>query len=291
MNKKAIKKGFGEVAFEAVNIILLIMISLAMLYPFWHELCLSFSSSAQATRGGLFITPREFTPAAYTQVMKNPFIWTTYANSIFCAAATTLIGVLFTAMLAYGLSKKEVAGNKLLAFLVVFCMIFQGGMIPTYLTVKALNLIDSLWALILLGIVTPYNTIIMKNFFTGMPAELEEAASIDGAGPLRIFFQIIMPLSKAVLATVGLWLAVASWNNFQGPLIYINSRSNLTLPLYIRQVIDGQLIAQATGEVTKSAVESVVGATIIVSLVPILCVYPFLQKYFVKGVMIGGVKG
>lgn len=286
-----VKKGFGEVLFDIVNIALLIIISLVMLYPFWHELCLSLSSSAQATRGGIFLAPREFSTAAYVQVMKNPFIWTTYANSIFCAVVTTFAGVLFTAMLAYGLSKHRLPGNKVLSFLVVFCMIFQGGMIPTYLTVKSLNLIDTLWALILLAIVTPYNTIIMKNFFSSMPNDLEEAASIDGAGPLRIFFQIMLPLAKAVLATVGLWLAVASWNNFQGPLIYINSRSNLTLPLYIRQVIDGQLIARTTGEVSKSAVESVVGATIIVSLVPILCVYPFLQKYFVKGVMIGSVKG
>lgn len=286
-----VKKGISEIIFDAVNIALLVIISLVMLYPFWHELCLSLSSSVQATRGGIFLIPREFTTSAYVQVMKNPFIWTTFINSIFCAVATTLLGLLFTSMLAYGLSKRRVAGNKILSFLVVFCMIFQGGMIPTYLTVKSLNLIDSLWALILLGIVTPYNTIIMKNFFSNMPNDLEEAAAIDGAGPLRIFFQIILPLAKAVLATVGLWLAVASWNNFQGPLIYINSRSNLTLPLYIRQVIDGQLLARTTGEVSKSAVESVVGATIIVSLVPILCVYPFLQRYFVKGVMIGSVKG
>ena len=218
-------------------------------------------------------------------------IWTSYANSIYTAVLTTGIGVLLTAMLAYGLSKKQVAGHRFLSFAVVFCMIFNGGLIPTYLTVKGLNLIDNLWALILMAIVTPYNTIIVKNFFSAMPSELEEAAFIDGAGPLRIFFQIIMPLSKAVLATVGLWIAVASWNNFMGPLIYMNSRENFTLPLYIRQVIDGQMLARTTGEGAQSAVESVIGATIIISVAPILCVYPFLQKYFVKGVMIGSVKG
>ncbi|MDL2233650.1 carbohydrate ABC transporter permease [Ruminococcaceae bacterium OttesenSCG-928-L11] len=285
------KLSFGEKVFEVLNRALLTAISIAMIYPFWHELCLSLSSGTQATRGGIFLLPREFTLSAYRQVMKNAFIWTSYANSIFCAAMTTLLGLLFTSMLAYGLSKKQVAGNRGLSFMVVFCMIFNGGLIPTYLVVYNLNLIDNLWALILMAMVTPYNTIIMKNFFSGMPAELEEAAFIDGAGPLRIFFTIILPLSKAVLATIGLWLAVASWNNFMGPLIYMNSRSNFTLPLYIRQVIDGQLLARTTGEGAQTAVESLVGATIIISVLPILCVYPFLQKYFVKGVMIGSVKG
>ena len=286
-----VKKSWGDRCFDAVNVLLLIIVSLVMLYPFWHELCLSLSSSTEATRGGVFLLPRQPTTGAYRLVLKNSFIWTSYYNSIYCAVLTTGIGIFFTAMLAYGLSKKGVVGNRFLSFAVVFCMIFNGGLIPTYLTVKDLNLIDNLWALILMAIVTPYNTIIMKNFFSAMPADLEEAAFIDGAGPLRIFFQIILPLSKAVLATVGLWLAVASWNNFMGPLIYMNSRDNFTLPLYIRQVIDGQMLARTTGEGAQSAVESVVGATIIVSIAPILCVYPFLQKYFVKGVMVGAVKG
>ena len=286
-----VKKGVGERLFEMVNAFILAVLSLVMLYPFWHELCLSFSSATEATRGGVFLLPREFTMQAYQLVTKYAFIWTSYANSIYTAVLTTGIGVLLTAMLAYGLSKKQVAGHRFLSFAVVFCMIFNGGLIPTYLTVKGLNLIDNLWALILMAIVTPYNTIIVKNFFSAMPSELEEAAFIDGAGPLRIFFQIIMPLPMAVLATVGLWIAVASWNNFMGPLIYMNSRENFTLPLYIRQVIDGQMLARTTGEGAQSAVESVIGATIIISVAPILCVYPFLQKYFVKGVMIGSVKG
>jgi ABC-type glycerol-3-phosphate transport system permease component len=194
-------------------------------------------------------------------------------------------------MLAYALSKKEVVGNRVISFYVLFCMVFNGGLIPTYLLIFNLNLIDSLWALILPAMLTPFNTIIMRNFFSNLPIELEEAAFIDGASPLRIYFTIVLPLSKAVLATIGLWLAVASWNNFMNPLIYLTSRSNFTLPLYIRQVIEGQLLARLTGEGAATAVESVVGATIIISLIPILCVYPFIQRHFVKGVMIGSVKG
>ena len=285
------KRNLSDRLFEIINSIILICISLIMLYPFWHELCLSLSSAAESTRGGIFLFPRQFTIDAYKLVVRSPFIWTSFYNSIYCAILTTLIGVLFTSMLAYSLAKKAVMGNKALSFFVVFCMIFNGGMIPTYLIVKNLGLVNSPWALILMAIVTPYNTIIMKNFFTSLPAELEEAAFIDGAGPLRIFFTIILPLSKAVLATVSLWLAVASWNNFMMPLIYLNDRELFTLPLYVRQVIEGQFLARSTGEGAQSAVESVVGATIIVTVAPIVCVYPYLQKYFVKGVMIGSVKG
>lgn len=285
------KKSASDRLFEIVNCTILILLSIIMIYPFWHELCLSLSSSAEATRGGFFLLPRQFTLDAYKLVTSSSFLWTSFYNSIFCAVLTTLIGVLFTAMLAYPLSKKELIGNKFFSFIIVFCMIFNGGMVPTYLIVKNLGLVNSLWGLILMAIVTPYNTIVMKNFFTSLPAELEEAAFIDGAGPLRIFFTIILPLSKAVLATISLWLAVASWNNFMNPLIYLNDRELFTLPLYIRQVIEGQALARTTGEGAQTAVQSVQGASIIITVVPILCIYPFLQKYFVKGVMIGAVKG
>lgn len=287
----ASNKGFSDYLFEVINCAILILISIIMIYPFWHELCLSFSSSAEATRGGIFLLPRQFNIGAYKLVTRSPFLWTSFYNSIYCAVLTTLIGVMFTAMLAYPLSKKELMGNKFFAFIVVFCMIFNGGLVPTYLIVKNLGLINSLWGIILMAVVTPYNTIVMKNFFASLPTELEEAAFIDGAGPLTIFFTIILPLSKAVLATISLWLAVASWNNFMGPLIYLNDRELFTLPLYIRQVIEGQELARTTGEGAQTAVQSVQGASIIVTVIPILCVYPFLQKYFVKGVMIGAIKG
>ena len=285
------KRSFGEDVFEYGNYVFMALVAFIMFYPFWHQLSLSLSSPAEATRGGLFILPREFTVAAYRLVMQNPFIWTSFFNSVYVAVVTTFLGVLITSMLAYGLSKPEVVGHRVLSFLVVFCIVFNGGLIPTYLLIFNLGLIDSMWALILPFMLTPFNTVIMRNFFRNLPAELEEAAIIDGAGPLRVFFTIVMPLSKAVLATVGLWLAVSSWNNFLAPLIYLTSRGNFTLPLFIRQVIEGQFLARETGEGAASAIESVVAATIIVSLVPILCVYPFLQKHFVKGVMIGSVKG
>lgn len=285
------KRSIGDKIFDFVNLFLLISIAIAMIYPFWHELNISFSSPAQATLGGIFLLPREFTTAAYQQVIKSSFIWSSFFNSIITAVATTAIGTFVTAMLAYGLSKPKLPGRKLFSFMVLFCMIFSGGMIPTFVVMNSYGLIDSLWALILMSVVTPYNTIIMMSFFRSLPQELEEAAHVDGASPFKTFFVIILPLSKAILATVALWLAVASWNNFQGALLYLNTREKFTLPLYIRQVIDGTLLARETGEGAKTAVESVIGATIILSIVPILSVYPFVQQYFVKGVMIGSVKG
>lgn len=285
------KKTAGEKLFDFVNTLILLLLSVIMFYPFWHELCLSFSSATEATRGGMFLLPRDPTLNAYQIVMRQSYVWSSYLNSTIVTVLSTGIGLLFTSMMSYGLSKKRVRGMKLLSFLVLFCMIFNGGLIPTYLILNAYGLINSLWALILPTAVLPYNLIIMKNFFSSMSEDLEEAARIDGAGTLRIFFTIVLPLSKAVLATIGLWLAVAAWNNFQGALIYLNDQEKFTLPLYIRQVIEGILLAKAIGEGAQTAVESVVGATIILSVIPILCVYPYLQKYFVKGVMIGSVKG
>lgn len=277
--------------FEGINTTVLIVIAIVMIYPFWHELCISLSSPAQATRGGIFLIPRDFTLQAYQQTVKHTFIWSSFANSIITAVLTTVLGLIVTSGLAYGLSKSDLPGRSVFAFLILFCMIFNGGMIPTFVTVHSYGLIDTLWALVLLNMVTPYNTIIMMNYFRSLPEELEEAATVDGANPVTIFFKIIIPLSKAILATVSLWIAVASWNNFQGALLYLNSRQKFTLPLYTRQVIDGTLLARETGEGAQTAVESVIGATIVLTILPILMLYPFIQKYFVKGVMIGSVKG
>lgn len=285
------RRSAGDLVFEIVNVTILIVLAIIMIYPFWHELNISLSSPTEATRGGIFLWPRELSLSAYRQTVKQSFIWTSFMNSIFSTLMTTALGVFVTAMLAYGLSKTQLPGRKVFAFMILFCMIFNGGMIPTYVTMNSYNLVNTLWALILLNFVTPYNTIIMMNFFRSIPGDLEEAATVDGANPGQTFFVIILPLSKAILATVALWIAVGSWNNFQGALIYLNDRSKFTLPLYIRQVIDGTLLARETGEGARTAVQSVIGATIVISIAPILCVYPFLQKYFVKGVMIGSVKG
>jgi ABC-type glycerol-3-phosphate transport system permease component len=169
-------------------------------------------------------------------------------------------------------------------------MLFGGGIIPTYLLVKNLGLINSLWSLIVPTAISAYNVIVMRSFFVGIPAELEESAMIDGANPLRIFFTLILPLSTPVLATIALWDAVGIWNNFLQALIYLNDRDKFTLPIMLQQIIIGQQQNMNEGINSDTSTDSVIAATIILTILPILCVYPFLQKHFVKGVMIGAVK-
>lgn len=286
-----IKKTISEKIFDVFNTVLLVLVAAATLYPIWHEICLSFSSLEEAMRGGIFLWPRNFTAAAYNSVLGSDYIWLAYGNTIFVTIVGTALSVLLTAMTAYPLAKKDLPGKNAIVSFVLFTMLFSGGMIPTYLLVKELGLINSLWALIIPGVVSAYNTFIMRNFFSTIPAELEESAFMDGANPIRIFFSIILPLSTPVLATIALWVAVGKWNDFFNALIYLNERSKYTLSLLLREIINGQEIARMTGEITESSTESVVGATIVVAVVPILCVYPFLQKYFVKGVLIGSIKG
>ncbi|MDF2959112.1 MAG: transporter permease [Paenibacillus sp.] len=276
--------------FDVFNLMFLFFVALITLYPLWHELSLSFSSMEEAMKGGAFFWPRAFTWEAYRTVLGSSYIWVAYGNSAFTMVVGTVVAVLLTAMMSYPLTKGEMPAQKWIMMLVLFTMLFSGGMIPTYLLVKELGLINSLWSLILPTAISAFNIIIIMSFMRTLPSELEDSAMIDGANPVRIFFSIVIPLSKPVLATVSLWEAVNLWNNYLQALIYLTDKSKYTLPLMLRDVINGQVTAQMTGELTGSSVDSVVAATIIVALVPILCIYPFLQKYFVKGTMIGSVK-
>ncbi|MFD0682085.1 MULTISPECIES: carbohydrate ABC transporter permease [unclassified Paenibacillus] len=276
--------------FDVFNLVFLTFVALIMLYPLWHELALSLSSMEEAMRGGAFFWPRSFTLDAYRMVLGNDYIWVAYGNSIFIMVVGTIVGVLLTAMMSYPLTKEEMPIQKWILVLVLFTMLFSGGMIPTYILVKELGLINSLWSLILPTAISAFNIIIIMSFLRTLPVELEDSAMIDGANPVRIFFSIVLPLSKPVLATVSLWEAVNLWNNYLQALIYLTDKSKYTLPLMLRDVINGQVTARMTGELTGSSVDSVVAATIIVALIPILCIYPFLQKHFVKGAMLGSVK-
>jgi len=280
----------GDRIFNWINAIFLIGLSIFTLYPMWHEISLSLSSMEGAMRGGFFLWPREFTLSAYKSVLSSNYIWTAYFNTILTTVIGTVISTLLTALTAYPLIKNRMPGKNVLTFLILFTMLFGGGLIPTYLLVKNIGLINSLWALIIPSAISAYNVLIMRSFFAALPAELEEAAMIDGATPIRTFFQIIIPLSMPVIATIALWEAVGRWNNFFGALIYLNDKSKYTLPVLLRDIINGQEQAKAIGDLAASATDSLIAATIVLSLLPIVCVYPFLQKYFVKGVMIGAVK-
>ncbi|WP_240761970.1 carbohydrate ABC transporter permease [Paenibacillus thalictri] len=272
------------------NIMILSIFSVATLYPLWHEVSLSLSSMEESMRGGLFIWPKEFTLSAYMDILKSQFLWVAYQNTVIITAAGTLLSLLLTAMTAYPLVKRGLPGNHVMSFVILFTMLFGGGIIPTYLLIKQLGMINSLSALIIPGAISAYNVLIMRSFFAALPAELEESAMMDGANPIRIFFTIILPLSTPVLATIALWEAVSRWNNFFSALIYLNDKSKYTLSLMLWDVIKGQEAAKMSGQLTNTSTESAIAATVVLATLPILCVYPFLQRYFVKGVMIGSIK-
>lgn len=257
MNAYAIKRSKGEKAFTVFNYIFFTVLCIIMLYPFWHVVMMSFSSVEATAKGGVFLWPKGF---------------------------------------AYPLSKKDLPFGKTMSLLVLFTMLFSGGMIPGYLLMKDLNLIDNRWSLILPGLISAYNVIIMKSNFAAIPESLEESARLDGANDVTIFWKIIMPLSKATVATIALFTAVGYWNDYFSSVLYINSKEKWALQAVLRYMLTNTNQAMQSAGVTVAAATNVTAATIkaasvVVATVPILCVYPFVQKYFVKGVMIGGVKG
>jgi len=261
-----------------------------MLYPLWYVLSVSFSSQFEVMKGGLFWWPKEFTFHAYFKIFSSDFIWKAYRNSILVTVAGTALSVFVTATTAYPLSKDNMPLKKAISLLILFTMLFNGGIIPLYLIVKMTGLLNTLWALFIPSLVSAFNVFLALSFFRSLPAEIEESATMDGAGTLRVFFSIALPLSKPILATLSLFHGVGYWNNFFHPLIYLSDKDLFTLPLLLKDIIEGQAYAQQTGQFDDTATQSVISAMIIATLVPILMTYPFLQKYFVKGVMLGSIK-
>jgi len=291
-----IRRSAGERVFSVFNYAFFFALSVLMLYPFWHVVMMSFSSVEATAKGGVFLYPKGFNLDTYGAVFKNPQIWTGYATTLLVTLSGTLLGTLFTATTAYALSKKRLPFGAALMVLVLFTMLFNGGMIPNYLLIKDLGLIDNRLSLILPGLISAYNVIIMKTFFSTIPESLEESAHIDGANEVRVFAQIILPLSKATLATIALFMAVGYWNDYFSSVLYINNGAKWALQTVLRFMLTQtqQALTQAGVSVygvTNTTAATIKAASVVVATVPILVVYPFLQKYFVKGVMIGGVKG
>lgn len=279
----------------------LILLSATILIPFLHLFNLALSPSHLATRGGLLLYPSELTFDNYQKVLSSRFIWNGYRNTLVRTVAGTGLQLLFTALGAYAMSKRYFPHRTFYMFLIVFTMFFSGGLIPSYLLVKDLGLIDHYGAMILPGLVSAFNLVILRNYFQAMPEEIEESCQIDGAGRFRIFFSIVLPLSTPILATVGLWLAVGHWNAWFDVLLYIQDEQKFVLQIVLRRIIltgTQQMmdLTAASGsttllEETQSSPEGLKAASIFVATLPILCVYPFIQKYFVQGIMIGSLKG
>lgn len=291
-----IKTSTGEKIFTVFNYAFIALLCLIMLYPFWHVVMQSFSSMEETLKGGVFLYPKGFNLDTYRSVFNNPQVYTGFATSIMVTIVGTVFGTLLTAMTAYPLSKSRLRGGKVLMVIVLITMIFAGGMIPSFLLIQNLGLMDNRLSLILPALVSAYNCIIMKNFFLSIPESLEESARIDGANDIRIFFSIIVPLSKATIATIALFMAVAYWNDYFSTVLYIRSSDKWALQAVLRNMLTNtqQAMAQAGVNVINTSntnSETIKAGTIVISTVPILVVYPFVQKYFVTGVMIGGVKG
>ena len=293
------KKSFGERVFHFVNSMLLVLLCCLCLIPLFYILATSLSSGSAIDAGKVFLWPIGFTTAAYRVLLNTSNLLRYFSNSVLVTVIGTVLSLSATILCAYPLSKKYLIGRNKISFFCIFTMLFGGGMIPTFIVVKSLGLINSYWALWLTGLVSPYNMIIMRSFFENIPEELDEAAKMDGCGEWRLLFQVYLPLSKAVLATLTLFYGVGYWNMYQKVMLYINETTRYTLPVFIQQMVfqlqqlslDTNPDAAAIASTANIVSESVKSAGVVVLIVPMLIVYPFLQKYFVKGVTLGAVKG
>lgn len=283
----------GGRIFDAANYVFLTAIGVITLLPFVYVLAGSFANEAEITRRAFFVWPEQFSFASYEYIFSTPSFVRALVTTVLVTAVGTVVQLIFTVTMAYPLAKRNLRGRQLILSLVVFAMVFSGGMIPTFLLVKELGLLNSYWALILPAAINPFSLIIIKNFFQELPAELEESAKMDGATEVGILWRIILPLSKPVLATFALFYAVGIWNDFMSPLLYLSDNSKWTLQMYLRQVTAASDLL-GTGDVDPNYIPPAQGikfAVIVVATLPILLFYPFLQKHFAKGMLIGSVKG
>ena len=288
----------GEKVFDAINVFLIFVLIIVTLYPFYYVIVASFSEPAELFRSpGAILWPRGFSTDSYRIVLTNRWIWSGYRNTIINVILGTSLGLFLTFIGGYSLSKKFLPGRNFFLTMIIIPMFFSGGMIPTWLVVRSLGMLDTRWALIIPGAVGTFNLIIMKTFLASLPEELEESAFLDGASYWTLLWSIVAPLSKPALAVIGLFYTVGIWNSFMPGLIYLGGRARHLLPL---QNILHEILILATpdamnimmgGEDFSAFSETVRHASVIVTTIPILMVYPFLQRYFVKGVMIGSIKG
>lgn len=267
-----------------------IFLAVLMLYPLWYVLMFSLSELGRVSLNNYYLVPDGFSLESYTTVMRYPPVLTGFKNSAFVTGVGTLVCLMMTVITAYPLSREPLTGKKFYFGMMMFTMIFSGGMIPTYLVIRAVGLVDSLWALIIPGAINVYYVLVMIKFFKGIPISLIESAKIDGYNDISILFRIVLPLSKASLASIGLFYAVIKWNVYVSAVMYITDTKKRVIQVVVRGMLMEDLQAEATGA-GDSTPQSMRMAAIMVSLLPILCVYPFLQKYFMKGVTLGAVKG
>ena len=290
-------KSTGSKIFNVCNILFFALIMIVCILPVWHVFCASFSNASWVmNQQGLIWRIEGFNVNGYKLVFTNNNIWTGYLNTFIYVIGTTVLGMFLTVMAAYALSRKDFIWANPLMLIISFTMLFNGGMVPTYMVVRNLGLYNSRWAVIIPSAISVFNLIIMRTGFMEVPASLEESAKLDGASEWTIMFRIIVPLSKATIAVILLYYAVGIWNSWFPAMIYLKDREKFPLQLILREILllnDTSVMTSSADAVKNAQLERklVKYCTIVVSTVPIMCFYPFIQKYFTKGVMIGAVKG
>lgn len=297
---KRIKKSKSDQIFDLANVIVMSVLFVIFTWPLWFVVIASFSSPTAVWNGEVLLWPVDFSLECYKAILKYSDIWLGYRNTIFYTAAGTIVNLIMTVLIAYPLSQKTFMMKNFFTVMFMFTMYFSGGLIPAYLVVQKVGIVNTIWAMILPGAVSFFNVIITRTYFqTSIPDSLQEAAAIDGASSWVYLIKIIIPLSKPILAVMALYYGVAHWNSFFNALIYLNDRELYPLQLFLRNILINNTFSAdlMSGLDIESMIEKARLAEtmkygiIIVSAAPLLCVYPFIQKYFVKGVMIGAIKG
>lgn len=269
------------------------ILTLIVLYPVVFIIAASVSNSNMVIQGQVWLWPKEFTLKAYELVLERPQIWTGYRNTILYTAGGTLINLVITLMCAYPMARKNLPGRNIIMFIFSFTMMFSGGMIPTYMLVKNLGIMNTYWSIVLPGAMSVYNMIVCRTFIeTNIPDEMLEAAQIDGCNNTQFFFQMVLPLSKAIIAVLALWYGVAHWNAYFNAFLYLRESDKYPLQIFLKEILVQSERMGGADMVEQSTIyETLKYSVIVISTAPLFCVYPFVQKYFQEGVMVGGVKG
>jgi len=283
----------GYKTFNVINIIFLTVLGLTMVLPLLHVIAQSFSNSVAINKGEVYFWPVNFTTANYASILSDASIWTAFRNSLIITIGGTLINLTATASLAYPLSRQEYLGRKVILIMVLITLIFHAPLIPNYLLLKELKLLNTLWVLMIPTAISAYNLFVMRSFFMNLPNELFDSARIDGCSELGMVWRIVLPLSKPAMATMGIMYAVSNWNTYSAAIYYINKRTLIPLQVRLREMI---ISDQFGGQ--ESALDSIVNlspegmkmAVIVIATIPIMLIYPFLQKHFIKGMLVGSIK-
>jgi putative aldouronate transport system permease protein len=290
---KDMKVSRGMKAFRIFNLAFLLVVVFLTVYPFLNIVAQSFSSEGFINSGQVNIVPRGFNVETYKLILADSTFWNNYGNTVLYTVVATAISMVLTTTFAYAIAKKDLKGRGFFIGIAVFTMFFNGGLIPNYVLIRSLGMRDSIWAVVLPNAISVFNLLIMKSFFENMPRELEEAAAIDGLTQYGVLFRVVLPLSKAIVATMVLFYAVANWNSWFTAFLYLDRPEMFPVTIYLRNMIAGVTTAGSAGGTAENVGQiaaNIQSVTIVLTVIPILCVYPFVQKYFFSGVMLGSVK-